>query len=850
MGFLGTPVAGADSLKGSSMITMDFAHYLAPIDLHFTKPTEPIHGIPLGNGKMGTLVWIGGAGSRMLFNFGRSDVFYRGSATATWNNKSHIDGNSKVGHVEIDFGGNPFASTCNQHLHAYDGYESVDGADVSARIVAWRERDVFAIEITDHRAAPSAITIDLNRMLPDAVKGLYHNTSTQSQRNNLLVLQQVFSEKCDTGIADNDFYCASACVVAVQGRTVSATNNRLTVPAAKGKFTVYVGSAASMRPAVDVVARATVEIQAALATHFAAIFDSSAARWHEFWQKSFIHLPSTQEASFDWSLEQHWLYYLYCMNTCQRGEFPINANGGIFNVQDGWQYWGSMYWWFNSSRQTLTPVFEQANHPELADPYFCMLSRQFPRINRAAIQQWGAGKDAVYIPETFPFDGPEILPDNIASDLKNTLLNHAGQSAALNQFRTNRSEWESRWSMGKGTAGYHTHLLYNTAEAAQWYWERFEYTRDLAWLRERAYPMMKGAAELYRTHPLTRLEADGKYHLNNLGWAETYRDGVRDGINDLASVRGIFPVAIQAAKLLQVDAELVPLWQDMLDKLAPYPTSSTPGAMGVLQVAGEPVYAIGIGSSRSVGSDHDPRMMMVNVFDLVNTESKLAKPDEWQLAMNTLAGLKVARRVDINRYDGEPLARFFGEVARMGSAEWVEKCIAVYQRFWNKALIEYPNRIREFNSESGFALDWQQEGTLSEGLSAALLQSGAASPGGVPVIRVFPAWPKDRDASFSLRAKGDFLVTSQMKSGKLDFIEVTSQRGGTCTLRNYWGRQSVDLYRNQTRSETLSAEVFAFPTKAGENIVIVKTGTNPGSFRVKLPSAKGANLEQHSIEER
>ena len=44
---------------------------------------------------------------------------------------------------------------------------------------------------------------------------------------------------------------------------------------------------------------------------------------------------------------------------------------------------------------------------------------------------------------------------------------------------------------------------------------------------------------------LTRLEADGRYHLNNLGWAETYRDGVRDGINDLASVRGVFPVAIQ-----------------------------------------------------------------------------------------------------------------------------------------------------------------------------------------------------------------------------------------------------------------------------------------------------------------
>ena len=186
----------------------------------------------------------------------------------------------------------------------------------------------------------------------------------------------------------------------------------------------------------------------------------------------------------------------------------------------------------------------------------------------------------------------------------------------------------------------------------------------------------------------------------------------------------------------------------------------------------------------------------------------------------------------------------------MGSAEWVEKCFAVYERYWDKALIEFPNRIREFNSESGYALDWQQEGTLSEGLSAALLQSGAAAPGGTPVIRVFPAWPKEVDASFSLRAKGDFLVTSLLKSGKVDFIEVTSKRGGTCTLRNYWDRQSVDLYRNRARSETISAEVCAFPTRAGENIVIVRSGTNPQSFRAKLPSAKAASIQQHTNRER
>ena len=107
----------------------------------------------------------------------------------------------------------------------------------------------------------------------------------------------------------------------------------------------------------------------------------------------------------------------------------------------------------------------------------------------------------------------------------NTLVYKKEQTERLKKFDDKRSGWESRWSIAHRIGGYHSHLLYNTAEAAQWYWERYEYTKDLNWLREKAYPMLKGTAELYRTHPLTKKEADGKYHTNNLGWAETFWGG-------------------------------------------------------------------------------------------------------------------------------------------------------------------------------------------------------------------------------------------------------------------------------------------------------------------------------------
>jgi alpha-L-fucosidase 2 len=52
-------------------------------------------------------------------------------------------------------------------------------------------------------------------------------------------------------------------------------------------------------------------------------------------------------------------------------------------------------------------------------------------------------------------------------------------------------------------------------------------------------------------------------------------------------------------------------------------------------------------------------------------------------------------------------------------------------------------------------------------------------------IRVFPCWPKDRDASFTnLRAQGGFLVTAEQKAGKVVKLEIASTVGGTLRLLN------------------------------------------------------------------
>ena len=115
---------------------------------------------------------------------------------------------------------------------------------------------------------------------------------------------------------------------------------------------------------------------------------------------------------------------------------------------------------------------------------------------------------------------------------------------------------------------------------AQWHWDRYQYTGDKEWLRGKGYRYIKGVAEFYRTHGNFKKGADGKYHISNIGWAESVWGGMKDGVCDFATIRGVFPLAIKASEILGVDADLRPLWQDVLGNLAPYPTNEAPGEIG------------------------------------------------------------------------------------------------------------------------------------------------------------------------------------------------------------------------------------------------------------------------------
>jgi alpha-L-fucosidase 2 len=85
------------------------------------------------------------------------------------------------------------------------------------------------------------------------------------------------------------------------------------------------------------------------------------------------------------------------------------------------------------------------------------------------------------------------------------------------------------------------------------------------------------------------------------------------------------------------------------------------------------------------------------------------------------------------------------------------------------------------------------------------------------VLRLFPVWPKEKDAAFvNLRAWGAFLVSAEQKNGIVGGVRIVSERGRPCVLQNPWPGRSVAVTRNGRKAETLSGERFTVATTADE----------------------------------
>jgi hypothetical protein len=813
--------------------SIDHRQLVSRADLTYDKPVaRSEEGMPVGNGVVGSLVWT--THTAQHFQLNRVDVFGNNSASNNFFER-HTDYCNGIGYVDLDFAsgveGIFTTPEFQQHLSCFDGIVTLKGKSVSTKTIAWHEKDVMAVQVEDTRKDPSPVSINLRTLrLPVNKKGDHTALSKVKLDGDRIILVQEFKE--------GSYYCASAVVIEVKGRASKASienesTARLSVDRGNTVFSVYMASAASFDPAVDVVVAATQKLDAAKDAGFDGLLKANRQWWSDFWGKSFVCLHSVDgKADF---IEKNYTYYLYVMASSSRGKYPVKFNGMLWTTGGDDRKWGNLYWGANQS--CLYNALFQTNHLELLDPMFNMYTSSYDNLELAARQQWGSA--GIFIPETIAFDGLAPLPDDIAAEMRDLYLLRkpwTERSQRFVNYAYPKMPFLSRWNWkkdegwkngiwntsdkGGGAFGHVTHIFSRGAKIAYQYWLRYEYSKDERWLRSTAYPMIRGVAEFYRNFPNVKKEKDGRYHIYSINDNESIWGG-HNTVEEISSMMGIFPVAIKAAAILKVDADLQQAWKAFAEDLSPLPLNTDYGHDGKVSWVRSLLPVVQGNGDRSP----DPNTMPVWFFDLCTLESDKKILEIGNTTFDTFFPKSINDQTNIYVLSKLPVVG-----SLLGRTESTRYLLPNQIR--TAEINEMPNRM---DLREGFqTTSIQRLGRAAEALQYALCQSVPHAPGEKTVLHIFPAWPKEWDAQYTLLCRGAFLVSASMRNGVIDFVEVTSQAGGDLIIKNPWPGSEVVIYRNGKKWKTDKQEKIQIPTAADDSFIFLIKGSENFSRADKI----------------
>ena len=785
-----------------------------PADIVLAKPARrPHEGLPIGNGRMGTLVWTTPAA--LEFQINRVDVFAvnRNADSPHFSREEPTnDYCSACARLSIGFGEESLAA--GPHFHQALSLAAarciVVGRGVGAECWVSAEDDALIAIVTDERETPRSIDVTLSMWREPDVRRDAHTASYAFERAaDRATVVQYFTE--------GDHYCSSAVAVACPEADVaiindSATARVLRLPATRGTRTILITSAASCTRDED-AGKTADGILTALSSPepLAAAGERHANWWREFWSRTHIDVKTPdgtgEQASHDRQI------FLYHLASSSRGAYPPKWNGSIFVGQGDERGWGSQYWLW--TMEMLYWPLHAADASDLAAPFFDLYRKALPAMHIAARQRWDAS--GFFLPETMPFDGPTVLPESLVELYRERFLRDPGGAELSPQLvarckydwhleaTTNRRE---RTELGYSWIG---HLASSGAELAVHSWWHYRHTCDREWLESHAYPFLRGTVEFYRS--LARKGDDGLWHIHNTNAHEDFW-GVTDGVMDLAAIRGTVPLAIHAAEELAIDADLRETWRNFLRELAPYPMGNDPRARALTGGAlADDAWAAGYLGAVD-GSQNAEDVQLNPIFPI----------EDWTLetrdaALNAVAQrtLELAPRHQRVLAGEKTNTAFRSPIAavRGGSAADLPAILGSYRA----AFDPLTNGFSLFEGETAHSVE--HLGLLTMTLQEALLQSVAPRPGKPEIIRLFPAWPSTWDASFRLLARGGFLVSASIESGRINGIEIESRHGEECRLRNPYASPCIVRAADGTACAwgTASA-VVAFATRSDRRYTV------------------------------
>ena len=329
----------------------------------------------------------------------------------------------------------------------------------------------------------------------------------------------------------------------------------------------------------------------------------------------------------------------------------------------------------------------------------------------------------------------------------------------------NESPQWSNWAMGG-------------AWLVETLWDHYDYTRDTEYLRNTAYPLMKGASDFLLawlipnphnpneliTAPCTSPEAD---YITDKGYRGSSFYG---GTADLAIIRELFKNTIKGAKALGIDNDYQQQLQSALNRLRPYHIGKRGNLMEWYHDW----------EDQDWHHRHQSHLLGLYPFHQISVnktpELAAAATKTLEIKGDNSTGWSTGWRINLwaRLHRADKAYQIYRKLLTYVSPE-------VYKDSKHRSGGTYPNL---FDAHPPFQIDGNFGGTA--GVCEMLMQCDGET------MDLLPALPQEWKAGEmkGLKARGNYGVSLAWNNGKMTRASITSKNGGNLSV-NYNGKQKV-----------------------------------------------------------